>query len=182
MHLTLNFATSPDSNQRRSKLILVTVSLILLLVLLGQVRFLRQHQQQVENDTADLAALIRRQHELQPEPPDPSRTAQQRQSYDRAKQLMANDAFQWTLLLDRLEGLLPNGVTLRTLQPNYEKNSLLLTGIALDLSHLQLLLGNLLNTQFTGVFLQNQADIDLSDGSKQPTSALSFTILLTGVY
>ncbi len=89
----------------------------------------------------------------------PEQTAEelgkQRQTYHQAEASLQRDAFRWTGLFDRMEKLLPDGVSLRSFNPDYAKNSLSILGVARTLTQLQTLLDNLQNAQFQQMYLEN---------------------------
>lgn len=97
--------------------------------------------------------------------------------------ILARDTFRWTDLLDRLEGLLPAGVALRSIQPDFNAGSLRISGLTRNLDKLQEFLDNLLQSKdFSGVYLLKQAQVKA--GAKQATnpSELSFSLVLEGAF
>jgi type IV pilus assembly protein PilN len=130
------------------------------------------------------AAVTELQRELGmfPAPVDPIDLTAAYQEYDRARELLLRDSFRWTELFDRMEGLLPEGIGLRSFQPDYRADSLRIDGVARDLQHLQALLDNLLQAEFSQVYLRQQSRSAISDGSGGSRYALNFSIELMGVF
>lgn len=98
-------------------------------------------------------------------------------------ELLRLDAFRWTELLDRMEQLLPKGVSLNAFSPDYAKNSLQLSGEALSLKEMRIFLDRLLKDEsFKHVYLKNHARTKIQDYAKNEREAISFSLLLEGVF
>ena len=182
MKLAINLASRRHLNQRAISLVLscTIVLLICLLALQGNTYF--QDHQLATTYQSHLNELQDQLRGKLPERLSPKEIAEQRQSYDQAGALLKRDAFRWTSLFDQMEGLLPAGVSLRSLNPDYGKSSLLLNGIAKDLKSLQALLDSLGKEQFDQVYLNNQGEVAVDDGRGGKRNALSFSISLGGVF
>lgn len=97
--------------------------------------------------------------------------------------LLALDAFRWTELLDRMEKLLPKGVSLNAFRPDYKKKSLNLSGNARTLKDMRIFLDRLLkNENFRQVYLKNHSRIKIQDYADQERDAISFSLQLEGVF
>lgn len=182
MKLSINLASRRHVNQKSLNLIFSVVILLLLCVLLLQGTAYLKDRQLAMTYQAHLDAL---QGQLQghlPERLDPKAIAERRKAYEQAQTLLQRDAFRWTALFDRVESLLPKGVSLRSFQPDYVKNSLMINGVARDLGRLQELLDHLQMENFQQVYLQNQGEVDVDDGRGGKKTALSFSISLAGVF
>jgi len=181
MKLTLNLASRRYYDQelvRRWLYSLLSV-LLLLLVFQGYQWFTTRqqiliHQASVEELRKDLG--------LQPDLMTPEALTDRYTDYRTAQQLLQRDSFRWTELFDRFEHLLPEGISLRSFQPDYKGNSLRVEGVARDLRHLQALLDHLLADHFTQVYLRQHSNIQVSDGRGGQRSALSFTLEIEGVF
>ncbi len=100
-----------------------------------------------------------------------------------ATELLAQDAFRWTALLDRMEKLLPAGVSLSGFSPDYKKNVLALTGRARSLKEMRLFLDRLLKDKgFAQVYLKNHSRITVTDYADTEREAISFSLQLEGVF
>ena len=185
MKLTLNLASRRYLNRRA-----INQTCLLLLLLLGgwlayQVVDYLQTQARLEALQEANAQLQQDLVALQSELPShlsPQQLEQQQQQYAEAKGYLQRDAFRWTTLFDRMEERLPAGVSVRSFQPNYEDESLVMTGVAKDLSDLQTLLDSLFSEPFEQVYLQNQGRVEISDGRGGKVSALNFALKIEGVF
>lgn len=182
MKLSINLASRRYPNQQMLKLLLSCFIVLLLLILAIQGNAYLQNRQQALQYQAHLDALQEQLRGKLPKRLTPEELAEQRQAYQRAETLLQRDAFRWTVLFNRMEGLLPDGVSLRSFNPDYNKNSLHINGVAKNLKKLQMLLHNLQTAQFNQVFLENQGEVDVNDGRGGKRKALSFTISLKGVF
>jgi type IV pilus assembly protein PilN len=103
--------------------------------------------------------------------------------YEVVADLVRLDAFRWSALLDHMEELLPDGVSLSGFQPDYKKKSLTLSGQAVGLKEMRLFLDRLLKTSdFEQVYLTNHSRIKVLDYAKIEHSAISFSLQLEGVF
>jgi len=97
--------------------------------------------------------------------------------------VLEKDSFSWTHLLGRLETLVPQGVGLRSIQPDFHGRSLKISGLARNLDKLQKFLDNLLTTKdFSAVYLLNQARQASRQGRAGGSEELSFSIVLEGAF
>jgi len=179
--LSINLASRRHFNQQLLKLIFLCIILFLLLILALQGNTYLHNRQQALQYQAHLSSL---QEQLRGELPKrltPRELEKQQQRYERVRVLLQKDAFRWTELLNRMENLLPSGVSLHSFNPDYGKNSLLLIkGVAKRLKNLQTLLNNLQSEQFNRVYLKNQGEVEVDDGHGGKQKALSFSISLEG--
>lgn len=182
MKLTLNLASRRYVNERALKLACLLLVAFLLLLLLFQARTSLQSREQI---LAMNVAIEKLAQQLQGEIPkrfSKEQIAAQQQDFAQAEALLRKDAFRWSALFDRMEGLLPENVSIRSFSPNYKEGSLVISGVAKNLIDLQDLLDNLHADSFRQVFLQNQNQIEVFDFQDEKRTALSFSILLEGVF
>jgi len=182
MKLSINLASHRYLNQQLLKLIFSCIIVFLLFILVIQGNSYLRNRQQVLQYQAQVDSLQEQLRGKLPERLTPVALAEQHQAYERVKALLQRDAFRWTVLFDRIENLLPAGVSLRSFNPDYGKSSLLIKGVVRDLKILQALLNNLQSAQFNRVYLKNQGEIDVDDGHGSKRKALSFSISLGGVF
>ncbi len=182
MKLSINLASRRYLNQQSMKLIFSSIIMFLLLILAMQGNSYLQNRQQTLQYQAHLESLQKQLHGKLPERLTPEELAEQHQGFEQAEALLQRDAFRWTALFDRMETLLPNGVSLRSFNPDYDKNSLRINGVAKNLKNLQDLLDNLQSAQFSQVYLENQGEVDVDNGRGNKRKALSFSISLGGVF
>ncbi len=182
MKLSINLASRRYVNRR----IVSFVSLFLFLFLGGSLVFqgngyLKDYRL-AQTYHAHLDELKTQLHGQQPERINPQEVAARRQSYDQAQQLLQRDAFRWTGLFDRMEGLLPEGVSLLSFNPDYTESSLHINGLAKKLKSLQDLLNNLEAEGFDPVYLNSQGQTEVDDGRGGKRTALTFSIGLGRVF
>jgi len=182
MQLTVNFASQKRYRERFYKRVLALVILGLGIILALQVRqyvagyqLERQYQQHLSELEKQLQGDSLKQG-------NGDQLAALQRDYNQARKLLKQDAFRWTLLFDRIEAILPPGISLRGFNPDYDKNVLVLTGVARDLGSLQRLLDNLHAESFKDAFLLQQSEVKLKDSRGIERTALSFSINLTGVF
>ena len=182
MKLTINLASRRHLNQKMLNMTYSLFIFLLLLVLLIQGKTFFDDYRLAKTYYSHLDAL---QVDLQgklPERADPKEQAEQRQTYNQAKELLQRDSFRWTELFDRMERVLPDGVSLKSFNPDYEKNSLAINGTARSLKNLQILLDRIHAESFQRVYLQRQGEVLVDDGRGGKITALSFSIRLSGVF
>jgi type IV pilus assembly protein PilN len=183
MKLSLNLASRSYVNQRALKQLYLALCLLFLLLLALQVKSYLQSRGEIGAAQDSLREL---QQQLRggavTEQLTNEQIEKQLQQYQQARVLLQRDAFRWTALFDRLERVLPDGVSIRSLNPDYQQRDLVLIGVARGLPDLQKLLDNLHADSFQQVFLQNQDRIEVSAGAGDKKPALSFSIKLEGVF
>ena len=182
MKLSINLASRHYFNQQALKMIFSAVIVLLLCVLAVQGKVYLDNYQLTLQYQEHLDSLQEQLHGKLPKRLTPEELSEQRQAYEQAEILLQRDAFRWTALFDRMENLLPDGVSLRSFNPDYGKNSLLINGVARNLKSLQNLLDNLQADQFEQVYLKNQREVEVDDGRGGKRTALGFSVSLGGVF
>ena len=182
MKLSINLASQRHINRHALRMILFGVILLLLIVLAMQGNTYLKNRQLAQQHQTHLDSLQEQLRGKLPKRLTPEELAEQRQTYNQAEILLQRDSFRWTALFDRMESLLPEGVSLRSLNPDYNKNSLLINGVARNLTNLQQLLDHLQAAQLKQVYLNNQGEVEVDDGRGGKRTALSFSISVEGVF
>ena len=182
MKLTLNLASRSYVNERALSLSCLLICFVLTLLLIFQAHYVLQGQEQNRAYQTEINALEAKLGSKLPKQFTKAQLAEQREIFNQAQDLLQRDAFRWTALFDRLENLLPTHVTLQNFNPNYQKGSLSITGVARQLGDLQQLLDNLHGDTFEQVFLTSQSWVDVIDYSGNKRPALQFSIQLEGVF
>lgn len=91
-----------------------------------------------------------------------------------ANQLLERDHYRWTLLLDQLEGVVVDGIGITSLQPDYQGNTLKLTGRARNVVVLRTFLDRLAaSPDFSRVYLLQQSLV--ADGGDELVFSLNLT-------
>jgi type IV pilus assembly protein PilN len=84
-----------------------------------------------------------------------------------ANGLIDQKTFDWLMLFDRLEGVVPDGIAITAIEPSPKDDGLKLDGMAKDFGNLRKFMENLENsTYFTDIFLISQADTQVAPGQK----------------
>ena len=181
MRLTLNLASRRHRYQRQVRSLMKLFSALMLIVLVCQgYQWIGLHGD-ISAREHQVAALRQDLGVLPPQVQPEDLTTKYREYY-RARDLLQRDNFRWTELFDRMESLLPEGISLRSFQPDYNADSLRVEGIARDLAHLQTMLTNLLGGEFSTVYLLQQSHTRVSDGRGGTRSALNFSLHIEGVF
>ena len=180
MKLSINLASRRHLNQRAIKSSFLALIVFLALVLTWQGNTYLQNHRLAGEYRAHLSELQEQLRGKLPKRMTAEELAEQRLAYDRAADLLAQDSFRWTVLFDRMERILPDGISLRSFRPDHQKNTIALNGLARDLGSLQALLDRLEEERFSQVYLRQQGTVDVDDGRGGKRPALSFSISLTG--
>lgn len=172
MDLKINLATRFFIDQR--KLSLATVGVVCVLLVLAAYNFavLGGNAGRAKRLRADLALL---QARFDASAKGVSATEYQRllKHITAVNGILAARGYDWLVLLDRLETVIPDGVTLTSIDPNRADGTLKLSGLARNFSALRNLMENLEAAPYaSSVFLQNQGQISV--GTTQ--QGLSFTV------
>ncbi|MCW8858122.1 MAG: hypothetical protein OQK97_00245, partial [Deltaproteobacteria bacterium] len=114
MKISINLASQRYLNQPALKLMLSGIMLLLFVVLALQGNAYLKNRQLSMQHQAHLETLQEQLRGKLPERLTAEELAAQRQTYQRAEALLQRDAFRWTELFDRMEKLLPDGVSLRS--------------------------------------------------------------------
>lgn len=183
MKLSINLASRHHVNRRAANAVFNLLVLLLLVLLAMQVNGYLSDYQLAQTYRAHMEELKARLQGQQPERIDPQAIAQQQEAYVQAQRFLDRDAFRWTELFDRMEALLPKGVSLVSFGPDYTNNSLKISGLARDLKTLQSLLDNLHQSgQFSSVNLNSQGQRELEDQQGIKRGVLTFSLTLKGVF
>lgn len=182
MKLTINLASRRYLNQRSLTVGFFVLIFLLVVILCLQGRnyldarqLEREYQGHLEHLQEQLLGKL-------PQQMSPADLAEHRAALLKAQEILERDAFRWTRIFDRMERLLPKGVSLRSFNPDYERKTLSLTGVARDLATLQALLDNLHADAFERAYLLSQAETRLKDSRGMEHTAISFVVNLTGVF
>ena len=182
MNVTINFASRRYVNERAIFWVGAVGSFLLLVFVLFQVAACLQLTRAVENKSLEIKALAQEVADGENVQISKEEVVAQKKALAVAHQLLRKDAFRWTALFDQLERLLPEKVSIRSLSPDYQTNSLKLTGVASELKDLQTFLDHLHLEPFAQVFLKSQefSEAEDVDGTRQ--RVLLFSIDVEGVF
>jgi len=184
MKPTLNLASRTYLNRQLLYATYGLVALVLAVSLAGSGYYMWTCRQEAAGIRAESTQIKRQLAELGPDSSEkvsPEALQKQQKSIAFANTILRKDAFRWTDLLDKLEGVLPEGVALRSIQPEYRDGSLRINGLARNLDKLQVFLDNLLvSPAFGSAFLLHQERLDPQE--RLGRDALNFSILLKGAF
>ena len=179
MRLTINLATRIYINTRRLNLFIAGAATLLTLLLLFNISkvvtdFTEMHR--LTKETAALEGKTRgAQSAVVPEKEYKALLAR----IGFANGIIEKKAFNWLALLDKLEGVVPDGIALASIEPNPKDSVLKLAGIAKSFGSLRKFMENLEDSQyFTGIYLVSQAETQVSAGQK----GINFTITAKALY
>lgn len=84
-----------------------------------------------------------------------------------ANSLIDKNKYNWLILLDNLELVVPDGLAITSIEPELNGHGLKLAGIARGYSKLQIFMEQLEGSSFfTDVYLSSQSDLKLKDNSQ----------------
>jgi len=117
------------------------------------------------------------------EAPSSVQIAQLEKNLNFAREILKQNDFKWTSLLNRLETLAIEGIRVNTIEPDYAEGSLSLNALARDDQTFRDLLDRLLAAEeFSDVYLLEQSQVQVKDANNQERSAISFRIELKGAF
>jgi type IV pilus assembly protein PilN len=184
MKLTLNLADRSYINRRALYLLYLGAFAVLALYTIfqgGLAMRLHQHGKQLGTQLVQLEKS--RAGERPAVENSPAAQQSLRQEVSLANDILAKDSFRWTTLLDRLEEVTQDGITIRSLQPDYRQGSLRLVAAARELPQLSIFLDRLLASgYFTDVYLLEQSAIKIKDQAGLERPAINFSLNLKGAF
>jgi Tfp pilus assembly protein PilN len=171
MEIKLNLSSKPYLNRQNVRLwILFACTLMVLLLIFNGLHGYQNYRQLglLENLFEDLQAQVANI------PGAPVSYSLENHAAVRAKVAQANemavaDQFRWTTLLSRFEELIPGGVSLRSIRPNFKERSVQIACVARDLSSMTQFVDNLLGSDdLNQAYLKNHAEVEsqLNGGSQ----------------
>ncbi len=182
MKLTLNLASRSYLNRRALRFSYLTISAVLLLLLLFNLYgYLSAHDR--VGLLNDRLADVDRQQQAETGTLAPKMTISEQEQLiadvEFANDILKRDGFQWTLLLDRLEEVVPEQVYIRGIRPNYEEGSFGLSGSARNVAALRAFLDNLSKSPgFSDFYLLQQALQEQQGGG----GLIGFSIVVKGAF
>jgi len=185
MKLTLNLASRTYLNRRALYGFYAVLSGLLVLVLAIGVGLIISSQAQVRQIREHLAELGREAASAEKTEGSTFTPAAYEKVLDDirfANEILAQDSFRWTALLNRLEEVVPETVAISGIVPDYKEKSLKLTGRSRGVGDLQQLLDNLIaSTYFSDVYLLQQSSLKEA-GQSDAAGAISFSIVVRGAF
>lgn len=158
MNLTINLATRRYINQRRLNIWLIASFLLLAALLVYQVRTIANNQVEIDKIRRESAAASSGSSS------GVTVTAEQMKALEAkiafGNSLIAKKTINWIGVLDKLEGVVPPGVTLSQVEPVLKDQALQFSGMARNFDSLRVLLENMEQSpNFTDTFLVSQSEV-----------------------
>jgi type IV pilus assembly protein PilN len=180
MEIKLNLASKPYLNRQSVRLWLLAFCAVMAFLLVLNLSYTYQAYRQ-SNTLDDRFAELDKQIEGVKGVPagyTPERYAAVKGEIALAKEIVAADQFHWTEMLSRFEAVVPRDVSIRSIQPNFKERSVIVSGIARDVSAMTKFLDNLLASEtFNQAFLQRHGDVELAQqGDKMKSTGFSLEI------
>jgi len=171
MEIKLNLASKPYLNRQNVRLWLLVLGILLLLLLLlnGSYWYTNYRQlQMLDKRFQELNDQVSGIHGTSADY-TPEKLVTVKVEVELANEIVAADRFRWTELLSRFESVLPDDVSIDSIQPNFKARTVQLSGVARDVSALTRFVDNLLATEdLNQAFLQRHGEIkqEQSNGSQ----------------
>lgn len=167
MRLTINLATRIYINKRRLNFFIVAAFAVLILLLLVNVR-------NIATDLGDIQRLNHGIAILEGKTKKATSEAVPEKEYQAllarikfANVLIEQKTFNWLMLLDKLESVVPDGIAIASIEPSPKDEGLKLEGIAKNFGALRKFMENLEESKyFTEIYLIGQSDTQVSPGQK----------------
>ncbi|WP_243371224.1 PilN domain-containing protein [Geotalea sp. SG265] len=178
MQLNINLATRSYINTRHVNLTIAVAILLLLLWLsfnIKEIAFNAGESRRLETQVAALEKKL--QGETKGVPVKQYDALLKKIHF--ANSVIDRKNFDWLGFLNQLESVVPERITLATVEPDVQKQSLKLTGYARDFADLRHFFEVLSSSSyFRNIFLENQSAVKVGQNQK----GVSFTITCTVIY
>lgn len=186
MKLSLNLATRTYVNRRALYMSYAAAGLLLVLWLGINLFSLRHDQTEISRLEGRLQQVRQQLGGLGSEDAPSFDSSDYRALIDDlafADSVLERDAFRWTLLLGRLEQLLPDGVALRTLRPEHRERELSVTAVARGVEQMSDFLDRLMASEvLDDVYLLSQESHEVTDPSGVKRPAVRFDLRIKGAF
>jgi len=169
MRFDINLATRQYINTRQLNLVVAVAVMLLGGMLVSNLVAFTSASSEIGRLTADLAGHA---------PKDAKNVSPQEyqallRKISTANAIIARKSYDWLALLDQLEGVVPDGVSLSSLDPDPKGGDLKIGGVALNFKALRTFVEQLEGSSFfTDVYLVSQAENKVSETQK----GISFSI------
>ncbi len=167
MEIKLNLASKPYLNRQRIRLWLLLACSFMLLLLVINCYYGYQNYRQLGLLESRFLELAGQASGVQGTPAGytPENYAVVRDEVTLENEIIAADQFRWTALLSRFEELVPDDVSIRTIQPSFKERSVRVAGIARDVSAMTRFVDNLLSSEdLNQTYLQRHGEVKSDPG------------------
>ncbi|GAB7027278.1 PilN domain-containing protein [Geotalea toluenoxydans] len=178
MQFTTNLATRSYINLRQLHLIIAITAILLILWLVFNIREIFFNLGETKRLETQIISLDRKiKGDSKGVPAKEYETVLAKIRF--ANSIIEKKSLNWLNFLEQLESVVPEGVTLSTVEPDVEKRTLKLTGYGKSFTDLRRFFEVLSSSAyFKNVFLENQSAIKVGQNQK----GVSFTITCTVIY
>lgn len=179
MKYTLNLATRSYVNRRNLYLCYALLGALLVIVLMfNLLRFFSLRSEISNNEThkKEIELQLLAKSGADAAGYDAANYQKILASIQSANEILLQDSFRWTELLDQMESVVPRDVRIVKIDPNHEQRTVKLSGQAKTLQSLKRFIDNLIKSEhYANVFLEQQA-------SDSKTKVIRFSINLEGAF
>jgi type IV pilus assembly protein PilN len=169
MRLNINLATRTYIDSARLNIALLMIALVLLGSLFFNVRAVASKAGEIDRVTHELSALSGKSKGEVAEKDFQALLGQ----INAANSIITRKTYNWLTLLDKLETVVPDGVSITSIQPETKNAGVKLNGVAGNFSGLRRFVENLEETKyFTDVYLLAQSDTKVGESQ----SGMTFNI------
>jgi len=183
MKLTLNLASRPYLNRRALRLTYAVIGALLLVLLLAQLNFWLQSNRQetlLQTRIGDLEQELGIAESGINYTPEQFEALSQRIAF--SNDLIQKESFRWTVLLDKLEGVMTDNARITAIKPEFKAGNLTLDGQCKSVADLRKLLDSLIaSADFRDVYLLSQAEGTTKLASGLEQKHIVFRVRVQGV-
>jgi type IV pilus assembly protein PilN len=179
MRLTINLATRIYINMRRLNFFIVAAFALMILLLTVNVKNIATGFGESQRLIHGIAILEGKSKKATSEavPDKEYQTLLARIKF--ANGLIEQKTFNWLILLDKLEGVVPDGIAIASIEPSPKDDGLKLAGMAKNFSNLRKFMENLEESKYvTDIYLVGQSDTQVSPSQK----GIGFQIICKAKY
>lgn len=171
MLFKINLATRQYINTRQLNLGIGALFILLICLLLLAIRAVATNSGEMERISRELAQLQQTLGTAKAVPDKEYQALLARIQF--ANGIIATKSYNWLLLLDRLEDVVPDNMALAAIEPDIKEGGLKLGGAARSFSNLRRFMENLEASKFfSDIYLTSQAETKVSEKQK----GINFTI------
>lgn len=178
MRIQINLATRTYVNSHRLNTALAALFVVMLIVLLLEIRT-------IASTAGDIGRINGEVAEMERKSAGGGRQVSE-QEYQKllaqirhANAIISRKSFNWTMLLDNLESVVPDGVAITQIEPDPKTKGLKITGATLSFSRLRTMLENMENSSsFSDIYLLSQAQAKVGESQKGLTFSINCQVKL----
>lgn len=172
MRLTINLATRTYLNNRQLNYLFAFIFILLIFLLMINIRHIASSTAETSRIKEDLKAFQHKSGSSGKRIPE-SEYQDLVNQIKSANEIIYRKTFSWLTLLDKLEGVIPEGVSIKQIEPDSKNKILKLSGTTPAFSKLRLMLENMeASRDFAEIYLLTQSVTRVGDSQK----GISFSI------